>query len=79
LFLALTKTKKRAKQMKTTLQSPSISEMTKLGFNLINFTSNENQIRTHEIEKNKAPWDSWFYCPVNIGNKRFFECWHKAN
>lgn len=65
--------------MKTTLESPNISEMTKLGFDLVNLTSDENQIRTHEIEENYAPWDTWYYSPTKIGNSRFIECWHKAN
>lgn len=70
---------KEGEKMKTTLRDPDISEMIKLSFDLVNVTSSEKQVKTHELEKDYPPWDSWFYAPVNIGNIRFFECWHKSN
>lgn len=64
---------------RTTLEAPSIREMTELGFDLLNLTSDEKQIESHEIEMNQAPWHKWFYAPTKIGKKRVIECWCKRD
>jgi len=63
--------------MKTLLNSPDIADMTKQGFNLVDFADNYEDIPA--IENSQPPWDSWFFCPTSSGNVTFIECWHKAN
>lgn len=62
--------------MKTTLESPNIGEMTRLGFDLEDIANDVGELEA--IQEKQPPWDSWFFCPTSSGSHSFIECWHKA-
>lgn len=62
--------------MKTSLNSPNIADMVKLGFNLVDIADHVSELES--IQDKQPPWDTWFFCPTRSGNQSFIECWHKA-